>query len=180
MTTPEIVRWVIDSFEGRLYTDSPVDNGGATKFGITLRTLRYYRRLVTGDAALAVSKADVQALTVDEAVACGVRVFAAEPSIDRIADWRTRLMVYDYGFHSGQPRAIKALQASLGLQAQDGVLGPITLELAAAVGEPLLVALRVLTAREEFMQDLMRTPSQRTWLLGWWKRTTRLQRVLTT
>lgn len=178
MTTAEIVRWVIDTFEGHLYTDDPVDTGGATKYGITLRTLRYYRRKMSGDARLAVTKDDVRNLALDEAVACGVEVFAAEPRITEIADWHLRLMVYDYGFHSGPPRAIRALQEAVSAD-QDGVLGPITLSRVAAYGVPTLLALQVLTTREEFMQGIMEhRQTQRRFLFGWWRRTTALQRLI--
>lgn len=177
MTTPEIVRWVIDHFEGFAYTDDPVDAGGSTKFGITQRTLQYYRRQVTGNPALVVTKADVAGLSIDEAMACGVRVFAVEPKIDRLADWRTRLIVYDYGFHSGQPRAIQALQTAVGAT-PDGVLGPLTLELVGAMPN-WQTALRVLTSREEFMDGIFtKRPAQKKYMHGWFRRTTTLQRVL--
>lgn len=184
MNTSEIVRYVIDTFEGKLYTDDTVDTGGATKFGITQRTLQFYRRKITGNPALVVTKNDVRNLTMDEAVACAVQLFAVEPRIAEIVDWRLRLLVFDYGFHSGQPRAIKALQAAVGTN-QDGVLGPLTL---AATSQQhgvtddrdmLLLALKVLTSREEFMIDIMeRKQTQRRFMLGWWKRTTKLQHLV--
>jgi type VI secretion system secreted protein VgrG len=180
MTPSEIVSFVIDNFEGFTYTDDVVDRGGATKFGITRRTLQYYRRRMTGDPALVVTKADVAALTRDEAIACGVAVFFEEPHFELLPDWRVQLVVYDYGFHSGQARAVKAVQAAamMPLADQDGVIGPATVQHVAVV-DPLLLTVRVLTDREEFMQDLMdRKQTQRRFLLGWWRRTTKLQRVI--
>jgi lysozyme family protein len=179
MNTGEIVGWVIDTFEGKLYTDDPVDTGGATKFGITLRTLQYYRRTVLGRDRV-VTKTDVRNLTREEAIACGVAVFAIEPRIAELADWRIRLVTYDYGFHSGQPRAVRALQEALGPPVvADGVIGPRTLSAVANHVDPLGVALRLLTRREEFMQSLVEAkPLQRKYLLGWWRRTTRLQRIV--
>lgn len=181
MTPAEIVAFVIDTFEGWKYTDDPVDTGGATKFGITLRTLQYYRRLITNNPLLVVTKADVAQLTHEEAVACGLAVFFVAPAIDALPDWRLQLAVYDYGFHSGEPRAITALQSAIALDVadQDGVIGPQTLAVLAAQPEPLLVVMRVLTSREEFMQDLMdRNATQRRFMFGWWRRTTKLQRVI--
>lgn len=179
MTTLEIVRWVIDTFEGRLYTDDPVDSGGATKFGITLRTLQYARRKWLVDPNLIVTTIDVQNLTIDEAVRVGVEVFAVETKINQLVDSRVQLVVYDYGFHSGQPRAIKALQTEIGMVNPDGQLGSLTLDRVNAVADPRLVALQVLTAREEFMQGIMMRDSvQRKWMLGWWNRTTKLQRLV--
>lgn len=179
MTTPEIVKWVIEHFEGFKYTDDPVDLGGATKFGITLRTLQYYRRLITNNPTLIITKTDVKNLTIEEAIACGVYIFAQEPKIDQLNNWKLQLFVYDYGYHSGQPRAIKSLQKALGLS-EDGKLGPITIK--TANGYPfddIYIPLHVLTAREGFMQRIMEVNlTQRKYMLGWWKRTTELQRIL--
>lgn len=181
MTMDEIVKWVIEHFEGFAYTDDPVDTGGSTKFGITQRTLQYYRRKVTGNPGLVVTKRNVRDLTFDEAVSCGVDVFAVEPRISEIPDWRVRLLVYDYGFHSGQPRAVKALQQALGMFQVDvdGKIGSMTLAAVASVVDQRDVALTVLTVREEFMQGIMEARhTQRKYMLGWWKRTTKLQREL--
>lgn len=178
-TTAEIVRYTINSFEGKLYTDDPVDTGGATKFGITQRTLQYYRRKVTGDAQLVVTKADVRNLTLPEAVACGMDVFAVERNIHKLADWRVQLAVYDYGFHSGQTVAIKALQRALHVVPADGIIGPYTLQVEKLTANPENVAMQVLTSRAEFIQAIMeRDQTQRRFMLGDWKRTTQLQRLV--
>jgi lysozyme family protein len=181
MTIDESVGWVIDTFEGHLYTDDPVDLGGATKHGITRRTLQYYRRKKTGNQNLIVTKADVKNLTVEEAVACGVEVFAVETHIAEILDWRVRLVVYDFSFHSGQGRAIMSLQQSIDLPNHevDGAIGPRTLTAVNNWGDERGLALDVLTDREEFMQEIMeRKATQRRFMLGWWKRTTKLQRLI--
>lgn len=181
MKIDESVEWVINTFEGHLYTDDPVDTGGATKHGITRRTLQYYRRKKSGDPNLIVTKADVRALSLDEAVTCGVEVFAIEPHIAEILDWRVRLVVYDFGFHSGPSHAIMMLQQSLDLPNHevDGMLGPKTLRTADTWGDGRGLAFDILTDREEFMQDIMeRKATQRRFMLGWWKRTTKLQRLI--
>ena len=181
MTIEESVEWVIETFEGHLYTDDPVDTGGATRHGITQRTLQWYRRKKTGDPTLIVSKQDVMTLSLAEAVVCGVEAFAVEPRIAEIVDWRVRLVVYDFGFHSGQRQAVMALQRSMDMPAHgvDGTLGPLTLHKANAWGDHRGLALGVLTDREEFMQGIMeRQTTQRRFMLGWWKRTTKLQRLI--
>src|SRR5690606_7275066 len=88
MTTEQIAAYVIDHFEGHSYVDDPVDTGGATKFGITLRTLQHYRRLRRHDPSLIVTKNDMRNLTHDEAVSIAVEMFAEETKIDEILDWR--------------------------------------------------------------------------------------------
>lgn len=100
------------------YVDHPADPGGATNLGITLATLSEWR-------GRTVSKADVKALTVAEA-----------GEIYRAKYWRAvradelpaglDLALFDCGVNSGPGRAVKLLQAALGV-AQDGLLGPRTL-----------------------------------------------------
>lgn len=178
-TITETAAWVIDTFEGHLYTDDPVDTGGATRHGITLRTLQAYRRLKTGNPHLVVTKTDVRNLSVDEAIAIAVFKFAVRPGIDLVPDWRVRLVVFDYGFHSGPPRAVRELQRALGGLDPDGEIGPKTLAALAHDPDPRQTAWLVLTAREEFMQAIMeRRATQRRFMLGWWKRTTQLQRLI--
>lgn len=176
MTIEQTVKWVIEHFEGKLYTDDPVDTGGATKFGITLRTYDYWRKRYLG-MTTATTKEMVRGLTLEMAIQIGVDVFAKENHIAQITDWRVRLIVYDYAFHSG-PRAIRTLQSVLRVAA-DGAIGPITLRAQAADPQPLLTAFAILTEREEFMQQIMlKRQEQRKWMLGWWIRTTKLQRVV--
>jgi len=189
MTAAETARWSIEHFEGFKYTDDPVDKGGATKFGITLRTLAYYREKYLGAPKGETTKQYVENLTLDEAVTVAVIVFMKEPGYDVLEPYpRTLLVVFDYGFHSGQPRATKALQVGINevlrrnVLEPDGVIGKRTREYLEIIGKPLgdvLLANSILTQRQEFMQIIMeRDLTQRRFMLGWWKRTTKLQRKI--
>jgi hypothetical protein len=100
------------------YADNPRDPGGATNLGITIATLGEWR-------GRAVTKADVKALTREEAAAIyrarywkRVRGDALPAGLD--------LAVFDFAVNSGPARAVKALQRELGV-AQDGLVGPVTL-----------------------------------------------------
>lgn len=176
MTNEQIAEWVILTFEGVFYTDDPVDRGGATKYGITLRTYAYWRQRYAG--LHTTTKGDVASMTLAQAVRVAVDVFMIESRIAELTNYRTKLAVYDYAFHSGSERAVQALQRELGLNA-DGVIGPITLAREAQNIRILSLPLLVLTRREEFMQEIMtKNQTQRKYLLGWWNRTTKLQRKL--
>jgi peptidoglycan L-alanyl-D-glutamate endopeptidase CwlK len=175
---PDAVAFIIDNFEGKIFTEDPVDTGGATKFGITRRTLQYYRRLVTGDPSLIVTRDDVRNLTREEAILCGVDVFVTEPGIARLRDWRVRFTTIDYAFHSGWVPAIRSLQLSIGATPVDGVIGPLTL-IAANKADPWATAVRVVSRRERLMQELIANkPSQSKYALGWWRRTTTVQEII--
>lgn len=177
MTIEQTVAWVINNFEGHLFTNDPIDTGGATKFGITLKTLQYYRRIMSGNPNLIITKNDVANLTFDEAVRIGIYIFANESGINKISSWDLRLVAYDYQFHSGN-RSVKDLQFLVGVK-RDGVIGPVTLKAIKDFNDDFLLTIQLLTLRENFMQDLMiGKPSQRKYMFGWWIRTTKLQHVI--
>jgi lysozyme family protein len=112
------------------YVDDPQDPGGATNLGITLDELSQWRHT-------AVTKADVQELTRDEAAA-----------IYRTSYWNAtrcsdlpsgvELMVFDAAVNNGTGRAAKFLQAAVGAT-PDGSIGPITLAAVAAADAMALI-----------------------------------------
>jgi lysozyme family protein len=100
------------------YVDHARDPGGATNMGITIGTLSDW----LGRPA---TKAEVRALPKDIAAAIyhknywlPVRGDALGPGLD--------LAVMDFAVNSGPGRAVRTLQAALGVQ-MDGAMGPVTL-----------------------------------------------------
>lgn len=100
------------------YVDHPSDPGGATNLGITIGTLKAWR-------GKPVSKADVKALTKAEAGLIYRRNYWDQVRGDELPTGLD-YAVFDFAVNSGVSRAVKYLQASLGV-AQDGKLGPVTL-----------------------------------------------------
>ncbi|WP_116652859.1 glycoside hydrolase family 108 protein [Pelagibacterium sediminicola] len=105
------------------YADHPSDPGGATNMGITHKTLARWRGV---EPWWALDKAEVRVL--EKAEAAGIykalyweRVKAASlpPGLD--------LAVFDYAVNSGPDRAVKTLQALVGV-VEDGFVGPVTLD----------------------------------------------------
>jgi len=101
------------------FVEHPRDPGGATKYGITLRTLREWR----GDDTLTADH--VRALTEAEAREIylarywnPIRGDDLPPGVD--------LAVFDYAVNSGVRRAARELQAVVGVP-QDGAIGRVTL-----------------------------------------------------
>lgn len=104
------------------YADHPADPGGATNMGITRKTLARWRRVSPWTD---LPKDEVRNLTRTEAAAIYraeywdlCRAGEMQPGLD--------LALFDYAVNSGPDRAIRALQAILGV-AVDGVLGPQTM-----------------------------------------------------
>ena len=109
------------------FVQHPSDPGGATKFGITHATLARAR-------GHPVSVDDVRSLTREEAIAIyrrlywdAVRAEELPPGLD--------LAVFDLAVHSGPLRAVRMLQAVLGVEA-DGIVGPVTLAAARRADVP--------------------------------------------
>ena len=104
------------------YVDHPSDPGGATNMGITRKTLARWRKVSPWTD---LPKAAVAGLTRDEAAL-----------IYRASYWNAckagdmpagvDLALFDFAVNSGPDRAVRVLQAALGVAA-DGAVGPVTL-----------------------------------------------------
>jgi Putative secretion activating protein len=97
------------------YANDPNDPGGETNFGISKR---------------AYPTEDIAHLTADRAAAIYRRDYWTPLQCDALP-WALAVQVFDHGVNAGCSGAVKLLQGSLGV-ADDGVIGPITLERAAA------------------------------------------------
>lgn len=100
------------------FSDAGGDPGGATNFGITLKTLQEWRgREATAE--------DVRALTRAEAVEI-YRAGYWNPARCGDLPAGVDLMVFDFGVNAGPRTAVKCLQEAVGVAA-DGSVGPQTL-----------------------------------------------------
>ncbi len=104
------------------YVDNPKDPGGATNRGITLRTLAEWRGISPWSQ---LSKDEVKALGLEETEAIYRARYWDAVAGDRLPKGLD-LAVFDFAVNSGPMRAVKYLQAALGV-AQDGIVGPVTL-----------------------------------------------------
>lgn len=109
------------------YVNDPDDPGGATKFGVTLHTMRRLGVDVTGDGAVTVS--DVRALSRGQAVEIFIDHYFARPRIGELPE-ALQPSVFDMYVNSGA-NAVKILQRLLremGFDiAVDGAIGPQTI-----------------------------------------------------
>ena len=144
------------------FVDDPQDPGGATNLGITLNTL-------SGWLGRLASLAEVKALTPAtvapiyradywNAAHCG----ACAAGVD--------LMVFDEAVNQGVGRAIRALQAAVGVAA-DGAFGPATLA-AVKAADPAATINAIAASREAFYRSL---PTFAHFGKGWLARVARTQ-----
>ena len=153
-----ILRW-----EGG-FSNNPEDLGGATNFGVTLRTLAEWRgRTVTVDDVRALMVADVAPIYRtrywDEC-----RCAELPGGLD--------LVVFDCAVNQGPARAKRLLQRSLGV-VDDGIIGPMTM---AAIGRAEAAGLvDELVARRAVHYAALQTDFH----LGWFRRLTGIHRLAT-
>ncbi len=109
------------------YVNDPADPGGATKFGVTLGTLRRLRMELTGDRKI--NAADVKALSKDQARDIFIRDYFFRPRINKLPEV-LQASVFDMYVNSGS-NAVKVLQRLMLEMGHvvnvDGKIGPQTL-----------------------------------------------------
>lgn len=139
------------------YVNNPKDPGGATKYGITHRTLAAHRGVASA------TPAQVKALSKEEATEIYRRSYWQQSGGD-LLPVGIDYMAFDYGVNSGPAQAIKSLQRVIGISA-DGIVGGQTVAAVNAYQGDLIVAYAA--ERLRFMKTL------KTWSTfgrGWQKR----------
>jgi lysozyme family protein len=124
-----IAKAIVDREGG--FVNDPDDPGGATKFGVTIGTMRRLGIDLTGDGQ--VSVADVRRLTREKAVEIYVEHYFRRPRIDQLPE-AIQPSVFDMYVNAGG-NAVKILQRLLiemGHDVEaDGAIGPQTIRAAA-------------------------------------------------
>ncbi|MFC3616333.1 holin-associated N-acetylmuramidase [Lutimaribacter marinistellae] len=124
------------------FVDDPDDPGGATKYGVTIHTMRRLGLDLTGDGMVSVQ--DVRALTREQAVEIFLEHYFERPRIGALPA-ALQASVFDMYVNAGA-NAVKILQRllrSMGFDmAVDGVIGPRTISATAKAAVPDAMALR--------------------------------------
>jgi lysozyme family protein len=131
------------------YVDHPSDPGGETKYGISKRSYPHV---------------DIRSLTTDAAKDIYYHDFWLPLKLDKLP-YAIAVSVFDYAVNSGKSRAVKTLQAAVGVL-QDGALGPATLS-ATLKQNPFVIAATIRDMRLAFLRALS---SFKTFGKGWTRR----------
>lgn len=133
-TVQEIAEQIVAREGG--FVDDPDDPGGATKYGVTIHTMRRLGLDLTGDGK--VSVADVRALSRADAVEIFIRHYFDRPRIAELPQ-AIQASVFDMYVNAGG-NAVKILQRLLrqmGFEvAVDGALGPQSIGAAREAAQP--------------------------------------------
>ncbi|MFV0386373.1 holin-associated N-acetylmuramidase [Paracoccus sp. (in: a-proteobacteria)] len=126
----EIARQIVMREGG--YVNDPDDPGGATKFGVTLGTMRSLGRDLTRDGRI--DAADVKSLTRAQAEGIFIEHYFRKPGLAELPP-AVQASVFDMYVNAGT-NAVKILQrlvTRMGFAAAaDGIVGPATIAAAAA------------------------------------------------
>lgn len=162
------LRRVLDEEGG--FVDDPVDRGGATKYGITLRTLGEWWDHLGHERKP--TRSDVQMLTETEATQIYRLFWWERYKFGQLADQSVAEKLFDLAVNMGPRTAIRLAQRALGIEA-DGHIGQQTISaLNRAIPAMLLTELRRLAA-EHYRAIVERDPSQSRFLRGWLSRAAR-------
>jgi lysozyme family protein len=152
------------------YTEHPDDRGGPTKGGITLATLRSWRRkpgMYGGTAN--VQKRHLQNLKEEEALAILKQRYVKCNGIDKVENPELQAQIIDDAVLSGPYLAVKDLQKTVNVD-QDGIIGSKTLA-AIELNNPIIVNRKLAVERSlRLARFVQKNPNQLVFLVGWLKR----------
>lgn len=164
----EMVNQIL-SHEGGFVND-PDDRGGATNFGVTLKT---YSEWLGRPASVA----EVRAMKVETAKEIYLSRYYYTPRINGFPE-EVQPQIFDCSINHGPRRAVKFVQtvcnlAGFGPVAVDGVNGPNTMEVAKTANQEMGVYFNNAIADERidfYHRIVASNPSQKKFLNGWLKR----------
>lgn len=160
----KLVQFIL-SWETDKYTNRKNDNGGPTKYGITLATWRKVGYDKNGDGVL--NEEDVKLLTEEDFHRVFKENYWNACKADKIQDQSVANMLVDFAYNSGVSRAVRHLQLTLGITA-DGIIGNKTLfAINKSNGKRLFE--RFKKTREGYLKSIAKG-KQKGFLDGWLRR----------
>lgn len=165
MAKLDVLAPFIFSFEG-VYSNDPIDRGGATKYGVTIATWKRqgYDKDRDGD----IDVEDLKLITIDDAKMIMRKNFWNKWQADAIKDQSIANCLVDWVWGSGV-YGIKIPQAKLGVLA-DGIVGPKTI---AALNrqDPKEFFAWLKARRKTYLQRYVQSnQKQQKFLKGWLRR----------
>lgn len=149
--------------EGAVYENVPGDNGGCTKFGLTLDDVKLYKNNNT------LTCESVKAIDRETASAMLKKIYWDFFSADQINDQNLAMFIVDGGLNMGKKLIAKYVQESVGVSA-DGQPGPKTIA-AINAANPKELYKKVYDKRKARYDGIVAAnPPQSKFIKGWMNR----------
>jgi lysozyme family protein len=152
------------------FVDLAADRGGATHFGITLRTLSEWR-------GQPVTRDDVRALTEAEARSIYEARYWTPLRLQEARDQQVAEAIFDQAVNAGPGTAAKRAQSAINTLgaaaplAVDGAFGPKSLEALNACDPAAFILAYFKLTQLAYVQIVRKDPTQLIFLEGWIRRT---------
>jgi lysozyme family protein len=162
--------------EGQEFVNYPLDKGGPTKFGVTLKTLKAFTQ------SNLVDEEDIKNLTKETAIKIYAALFWNVAKLERVKDPNTALILLDFSVLSGPQDSIRLLQQVLNENFQenlkiDGIFGNSTYAALCTAREDRLNRKLIQAIQIHFVRVCESDPLQLIFLEGWLKRSFLLSEV---
>ena len=142
------------------FSNNPSDPGGATKYGITLRSwATYLARQITVD--------DLKAMTEDEAKKFYLDVYWTPLLLEQFVYQKLATIVLDLSVNCGYPTIIRRLQGIAAVAPADGIMGPNTLAVVNSLDGNYLAFQLARTTAMNYIYHAKTDLSQMEFLAGW-------------
>lgn len=153
--------------EGSKFVNHPKDRGGATKYGITFKTLCRYRRREDLDPF------DVENLSLFEAKMIYKHLYWDRLRLDDIVLVEKAIMIFDQAVHSGVKVAGKMSQRSANdcdveiLLKEDGLIGDLSIAAINSTGKHRFCLNFFKSIQIRYVSIVKKKPEQIVFLMGW-------------
>lgn len=166
--------------ESDRFTDYKEDAGGPTKFGITLRSYKEYRKKRFGDDPEKILRFHIAGMKAEDAKGFYEYSYIDHPNLSlRALEYHKAIVVLDGAVLFGRARAAKMAQEATGaLSKIDGIIGPVSAAAINTVPVGRWLA-RIQKARiEKHLNRIAEDDSQNKFLHGWLNRAAGLTEIL--
>jgi lysozyme family protein len=150
--------------EGSVYENDPTDNGGCTKYGVILQTLKDYKFDVNKDGVFTCE--DVKALTLQDAKLIYKKMYWDYFKADSINNQSLAEYIVDGAINQGKGTIAKYVQDIVGVTA-DGVVGNKTLEAINNHDSKDLFQKLKAKREDKYHRIVANNPSQKKFIKGW-------------
>lgn len=158
---------IIDSIierEGDMFTDDPLDRGGATKYGITQKSWGAY---IDPDKRLFPLSWPAHVRDITEVHARKFYHVMYVAPLNWIEDAPLRELVIDSAVNCGAERVTKWLQRAAMCTVADGVIGPETRRRVHERGAAIIYSLVLIARFKHYAAIVHRDPTQARFIEGW-------------